>query len=76
MILDTLIVKSPRISKSIQKIERYRQTITERVIKDTIHRMRVFSMSSRVKVGKLKITEYAIVDDDRLYCFGGYSDSD
>jgi hypothetical protein len=65
-----------KIAKSIRKIERYRQAITDRVIKDTIGRMRVFTMAYRVKVGKLKIKEFAIVDDNRLYSFGGYSDSD
>ncbi len=71
-----LTVKPNRIAKSIKKIEAYRQKITERIIKDTIHRMYVFNMASKIKVGKLKISEFAIVDDDRLYSFGGYSDSD
>jgi len=65
-----------RLQKSIKKIEAYRQKITSRVIKNTIHRMRVFNMVHQVKVGKLKIVEYAIVDDNRLFRFGGYSDSD
>lgn len=67
---------TPRVLKSIEKIEKYRQVITNRLIKGTIGRMRVFNMTQRIKVGKLKIAEFAIVDDCRLYSFGGYSDSD
>lgn len=67
---------APRVLKSIQKIEKYRQVITKRLISGTISRMRVFNMAQRIKVGKLKIAEFAIIDDGRLYSFGGYSDSD
>jgi len=67
---------STKILKSIKKIERYRQTMTDKVISGTIQRMRVFTMASRIKVGKLKIKEFAIIDDNRLYSFSGYSDSD
>jgi len=71
---------------SIRQIERYRQLITNRIIKDTIGRMRVFDMASKIKPKRLKPSEFhlnglrvadsVIVDDDRLYRMGGFSDSE
>jgi hypothetical protein len=71
---------------SIRQIERYRQLITNRIIKDTISRMRVFDMASKIKPKRLKPSEFhlnglrvansVIVDDDRLYRMGGFSDSE
>ena len=71
---------------SIRQIERYRQLITNRIIKDTIGRMRVFDMASKINPKRLKPSEFhlnglrvancVIVDDDRLYRMGGFSDSE
>lgn len=50
-------------SKSIQRIEQYRDLITQRLIKGTITRMRRFDMNGKVKPKKLKLAEFAILDE-------------
>jgi hypothetical protein len=67
------------VPKSIAKIEKHRELITSRIIKGTITRMRRFEMSDKIKPKKLKIVEFAILNEpegDRLYRFGGFSDSE
>lgn len=77
------------VSSSIRQIEKYRGLITKRIIADTIGRMRVFNMSSKIKTKQLnssafhlnglrlgRLHTFVIVDDDRLYQMGGFSDSD
>lgn len=81
--------KPTDISISIQRIEKYRELITKRIIRGTISRMRVFDMASKIKPRRLKPSEFhlnglrlgrlqkfVIVDDDRLYQMGGFSDSE
>jgi hypothetical protein len=51
------------IPKSIQRIEQHRALITKRIIRGTITRMRRFDMNGKVKPKKLKIAEFAILDE-------------
>jgi hypothetical protein len=61
---------------TISKLEKHRSIITKRIISGTITRMRKFDMYGKVKPKKLKIVEFAIVDDNKLYRFGGFTDSE
>jgi hypothetical protein len=51
------------IPKSIQRIEQHRDLITKRLIRGTITRMRRFDMNGKVKPKKLKLAEFAILDE-------------
>lgn len=73
----------PKLPNSIQRIEKYRDLITKRIIKDTLSQMRVFTMSSKIKPKRLKLVEYVVLrelcpkgEEERLYRMGGFSDSE
>jgi hypothetical protein len=55
--------ESSALSKSILRIEQHRALITKRIIRGTITRMRRFDMNGKVKPKKLKIAEFAILDE-------------